>query len=89
MPAHIGLIGGIGPADTDYYYRKIIAAYAELGRELELTIAHADTPTLVGNLKHDDRQSQVEIYRRLTGRLKAAGADFVAITSIGGHFCIE
>jgi len=89
MPAHIGLIGGIGPAATDYYYRKIIEAYAESDLKLELTIAHADTPTLVGNLKHDDRQSQVEIYRRLTGRLKAAGADFVAITSIGGHFCIE
>jgi aspartate racemase len=89
MPAHIGLIGGIGPAATDYYYRRIIAAYAESGAELDLTIAHADTPTLVGNLKRDDRQSQVEIYRRLTGRLKAAGADFVAVTSIGGHFCIE
>ena len=42
MPAHIGLIGGIGPAATDFYYRKIIAAYAELGLELELTIALSD-----------------------------------------------
>jgi len=89
MPAHIGLIGGIGPAATDYYYRTIIAAYAEAGLELELTIAHADTPTLLGNLKNDDRKSQVAIYRKLTDRLKAAGADFVAVTSIAGHFCIE
>ena len=89
MPAHIGLIGGIGPAATDYYYRTIIAAYAEAGLELELTIAHADAPTLLGNLKNDDRKSQVAIYRKLTHRLKAAGADFVAVTSIAGHFCIE
>ena len=89
MPAHIGLIGGIGPAATDYYYQTIIAAYAEAGLELELTIAHADTPTLLGNLKNDDRKSQVAIYRKLTDRLKAAGADFVAVTSIAGHFCIE
>jgi aspartate racemase len=89
MPAHIGLIGGIGPAATDYYYRAIIAAHAAAGLELELTIAHADTPTLLGNLKNDDRKSQVAIYRKLTDRLKAAGADFVAITSIAGHFCIE
>ena len=89
MPAHIGLIGGIGPAATDYYYRKIIAAYAESGLVLELTIAHADAPTLLRNLQNDDRKSQVEIYMRLTNRLKIAGADFVAITSIAGHFCIE
>ena len=89
MPAHIGLIGGIGPAATDYYYRKIIAAYAESSLELELIIAHADAPTLLRNLQNDDRKSQVEIYTRLTNRLKSAGADFVVITSIAGHFCIE
>ena len=89
MPAHIGLIGGIGPAATDYYYRKIIAAYADSNEELELTIVHADTPTLLDNLQRDRRQTQVEIYRRLTDRLKTAGADFVVVTSIAGHFCIE
>ena len=89
MPAHIGLIGGIGPAATDYYYRKIIAAFAQLDAELELTLAHADAPTLLRNLQNDDRKSQMEIYTRLTNRLKNTGADFVAITSIAGHFCIE
>jgi aspartate racemase len=89
MPAHIGLIGGIGPAATDFYYRKIIAAYAKLGLELELTIAHADTPTLLDNLRRDNRQCQVDIYQRLTRRLATAGADFVVVTSIAGHFCIE
>ena len=89
MAAHIGLIGGIGPAATDYYYRRIIAAYAESDMELELTIAHADAPTLLRNLQNDDRKSQVEIYTRLTDCLKTAGADFVAVTSIAGHFCIE
>jgi len=89
MPAHIGLIGGIGPAATDYYYRKIIAAYADSNKELELTIVHADTPTLLDNLQRDRRQTQVEIYRRLTDRLKTAGADLVVVTSIAGHFCIE
>ena len=37
MPAHIGLIGGIGPAATDYYYRAIIAAHAEAGLEFALS----------------------------------------------------
>jgi aspartate racemase len=25
----IGLIGGIGPAATDFYYRRLIAAFAD------------------------------------------------------------
>jgi aspartate racemase len=34
---HIGLIVGIGPAATDYYYRQLIAAAARAGKDLELT----------------------------------------------------
>ena len=86
---HIGLIGGIGPAATDYYYRRLIAAAAASGTDLDLTIAHADSPTLLGNLERNEKAAQVEIFLRLTDRLKAAGAETVAITAIAGHFCIE
>lgn len=85
---HIGLIGGIGPAATDFYYRRLIAAFAERRTPLELTMAHADTPTLVHHLGTDDRAAQVVIYARLTARLAAAGAECVVVTSIAGHFCI-
>jgi aspartate racemase len=43
----IGLIGGIGPAATDFYYRRLISAFAARKTPLELTIVHADTPTLL------------------------------------------
>jgi len=86
---HIGLIGGIGPAATDHYYRRLIAAFAQAGAPLELTIVHADAPTLLANLAAGDASAQVAIYRRLTARLADAGADIVAITSIAGHFCVE
>lgn len=85
----IGLIGGIGPAATDVYYRRLIAAYAAKALPLELTIAHADTPTLLDNLGRNDIDAQLAIYRRLTHRLAAAGAGCVAITSIAGHFCVD
>ena len=85
---HIGLIGGIGPAATDFYYRRFIAAFASAKAALELTIVHADTPTLVANLGRGDAAAQVVIYERLTKRLAAAGADCVVVTSIAGHFCI-
>ena len=86
---HIGLIGGIGPAATDLYYRGLIARAAAAGRDLELTIVHADAPTLLGHLGSDDQAAQTAIYLRLTERLARAGAECVVVTSIAGHFCID
>jgi aspartate racemase len=86
---HIGLIGGIGPAATDFYYRRLISTFASKKAALELTIVHADTPTLLGNLARSDVAAQVAIYMKLTNRLAAAGADSVAVTSAAGHFCID
>ena len=85
----IGLIGGIGPAATDYYYRNIITSYANQDVSLDLTIVHADAPTLLVNLAAHNVDEQVAIYQRLTNRLALAGADCVVVTSIAGHFCIE
>ncbi len=86
---HIGLIGGIGPAATDFYYRRLIATFAARQASLELTIVHADTPTLLRNLTSNDQEAQVAIYSRLTKRLVSASADCVVVTSIAGHFCIK
>ena len=58
---HIGLIGGIGPAATDFYYRRLISTFASKKAALELTIVHADTPTLLGNLANNDAATQVAI----------------------------
>jgi aspartate racemase len=85
---HIGLIGGIGPAATDFYYRRLIAAFADRRKPLELTIVHADAPTLLRHLAADDRAGQVAIYERVTARLAAAGAECCVVTSMAGHFCI-
>ena len=86
---HIGLVGGIGPAATDFYYRRLISTFARKKAALELTIVHADTPTLLSNLARNDAAPQVAIYMRLTNRLVAAGAECVVVTSIAGHFCID
>jgi aspartate racemase len=86
---HIGLIGGIGPAATDFYYRRLISTFASRKAPLDLTIVHADTPTLLRHLASHDIAAQVAIYMRLTKRLAAAGAECVVVTSIAGHFCIE
>ena len=86
---HIGLIGGIGPAATEYYYRKLARAFSEAGQVMDLTIVNADTPTLLGNLAKDARHEQAQIFLSFVERLQAARADFAVVTSLAGHFCIE
>jgi aspartate racemase len=86
---HIGLIAGIGPAATDFYYRGLIERNAASGRPLELTMAHADVREMAKNLAERQPKRQAEIFARLIGRLKAAGAEAAAVTSMGGHFCVN
>ena len=86
---HIGLIGGIGPAATDFYYRALIQKFKQSGNDLEASIVHADAQTLLSNMAQSREADQVAIYSRLTDRLKNAGAECVIVTSIAGHFCID
>jgi aspartate racemase len=82
---HIGLIGGIGVAATVAYYQRLTAA----ADGLELTIAHAQVSDLAVNFAADDKTAQAGIFARLIDRLRAAGCDCAAITSLGGHFCFD
>lgn len=84
---HIGLIGGIGPAATVVYYQRLCNAMR--GKRFDLTIVQADIHELIANNLADRRVDQARIYAGLIDRLKAAGADCAAITSLGGHFCFD
>jgi len=86
---HIGLIGGIGPAATEFYYRGLIDRHRASETVLDLTIAHADVGEMVRNLANRDAKKQAEVFAKLLRRLKAAGAKIAAVTSMGGHFCIS
>ena len=86
---HIGLIGGIGPAATDFYYRGLIERHARSNTALELTIVHADVREMARNLTNRDASKQAAVFAPLIARLAAAGASAAAITSMGGHFCIR
>jgi aspartate racemase len=46
---HVGLIGGIGVAATEFYYRGLIARHEKSGIALDLTIVHADVNELTQN----------------------------------------
>jgi aspartate racemase len=81
---HIGLIGGIGPAATEFYYRGLTDRHAKSGTRLELTIANAEVSDLTQNLTQKNARKQAEIFAALIARLKAAGAQAAAVTSMGG-----
>ena len=86
---HIGLIGGIGPAATEFYYRGLIDRHVRAGTSLDLTIVHADVREMSVNLASRDARRQAEAFLPLVRRLAAAGAACAAVTSMGGHFCIR
>ena len=83
----IGLIGGIGPAATVVYYQRLCKAVTEAGGTLDVTIVQADIHELIRNNLADIRVPQAEIFAALIDRLKAAGADCAALTSLGAHYC--
>jgi aspartate racemase len=86
---HIGLIGGIGPAATEFYYRGLIDRHAQSNTALDLTIVHADVREMARNLASGDARGQAQVFAPLLRRLAAAGAQLAAVTSMGGHFCIR
>lgn len=86
---HIGLIGGIGAAATVAYYQRLTAAVAARHQPLELTIVQADIRPLIANANSDGREAQARLFAPLIDRLRAAGADCAALTSIGAHFCFD
>lgn len=86
---HLGLIGGIGPAATDLYYRGLVAALAARDRPLEMTVAHASAPVLIANQAADAHAAQAALFADLIARLQRSGAERAAVTSIAGHFCME
>src|SRR5262250_618729 len=66
---HIGLIGGIGPAATEHYYRGLIERHSRSNVPLDLTIVHADVRQLAMNLRALARTRQAEEFARLAQRL--------------------
>jgi len=85
--AHLGLIGGIGPAATEWYYCGLTRGAARLGLDLDITISHARVADLVENAMAGRPDVQASIFREHMRRCQAAGADVGVVTSLAGHFC--
>ena len=83
----LGLVGGLGPGATIYYYNGLIAAHKAQGRVARMLIAHADVDhgrPLAEAGKLD------ELARYLNGFIDATaagGAEMAAIVAVTPHIC--
>jgi len=83
----LGLVGGLGPNATVYYYNGLIAAHKARGAVARMLIAHADVDhgrPLAEAGKFD------ELARYLNGFIDATaagGAEMAAIVAVTPHIC--
>ena len=77
---HIGLIGGIGPAATVFYYERIVRAFDAAQQKLELTIAHTSARMLSGNVGAGRAAEQAA-----EGRTLEEVAETIDAEDISGH----
>jgi aspartate racemase len=83
----LGLVGGLGPNATVYYYNGLIAAHKAQGCVARMLIAHADVDygrplAEAGRLD--------ELARYLNGfidQMAAGGAEMAAIVAVTPHIC--
>lgn len=83
----LGLIGGLGPNATVYYYNGLIAAHKKQGAVARMLIAHAD-------VDHGRPLAEAgrldELARYLNGFIDATaagGAEMAAIVAVTPHIC--
>src|SRR5262249_46007325 len=83
----LGLVGGLGPAATVYYYRGLLAAHEEAGQKARLLVAHADLDSVRRFMENDDRRGLANYLEGFISRLAAGGAEMTAIVAITPHSC--
>ncbi|HXZ22767.1 MAG TPA: aspartate/glutamate racemase family protein [Pseudolabrys sp.] len=83
----LGLIGGLGPDATVYYYRELVAAFAKHDRVLRLLIAHADYNRVYATVTAKDYDDLAHYLAGLIANMAAAGAEVSAIVAVTPHIC--
>src|SRR6266851_2682569 len=85
----LGLVGGLGVGAIIHYYQKLVRAYEEQGRTLDIVITHAETSRVFEYVEAGDRDGLAEYLLVFIRRLKVAGAEFAAIPAITPHYCVR
>jgi aspartate racemase len=84
----LGLIGGLGPGATVYYYRGLLAAHEARARVPRMLIAHADVSRVMTAAGAKDFAGLADYLAGLIGDMKAGGAEMTAIVALTPHICV-
>jgi len=85
----LGLVGGLGVGATHCYYENLVQGLEAQGRTLDVVIVHAQISRVFEHVQANDRKGFAQYLAGYIRRLKAAGAEIVAIPAITPHFCIR
>jgi aspartate racemase len=86
-PHCIGLVGGLGPAATVYYYNALLRAHAELGVKPDVVVVHADVTHVLGLVRDGDIAALAHYLAGSVERLARAGATIAAVPAVTPHIC--
>ena len=86
----VGLVGGLGPESTIDYYRRILAAWAQLdpGSSPSIVIDSLDVKRGLHLVEHD-RPALIDYLLESLRRLAGAGVDFIAMTANTPHIVFD
>jgi aspartate racemase len=87
QPRCIGLVGGLGPAATIYYYNGLLRAHAELGVKPDIVVLHADVTHVLGLVRDGDVAGLAHYLAGFVARLARAGATIAAVPAVTPHIC--
>jgi len=83
----LGLVGGLGPNATVYYYNGLIAAHKAQGRVARMLIAHADVDHGRPLAEAGKLNELARYLNSFIDEMAAAGAELTAIVAVTPHIC--
>ena len=84
----IGLVGGLGPAATIYYYNALLAECDRRALQLRLLINQADARLVLGAAARGESQDIADHLSLRMRELERAGARILAVAAVTPHMCM-
>jgi aspartate racemase len=81
---NLGLIGGLGPGATVFYYQELVKAGSG-----EMLILHADMKFGLSLVERGDYKGLADYFAPQIERLARGGAEIAAISAVTPHICIR
>ncbi|MEA2963717.1 MAG: aspartate racemase [Alphaproteobacteria bacterium] len=85
QPRCIGLVGGLGPAATIYYYNALLRAHADLAAKADIVVVHADVTHVLRLVRDGDILGLARYHAGFIELLGAAGATLAAVAAVTPH----